>query len=203
MRWILPILIILGIGAGIIFSNIEKVNIPSQLKSNMLSRITGAQSKPTPYDQKTLVPKNRKQYLLTFAAQDGSRLHAETRELSRPRTLRESVRLVLEELIRGSRTGLVQTLPRTSKILEVFLDGQGTVYVDFSKEISTEHPGGVWTESITVASVVQTLTANFQSIRRVAFLVGGKTQETLAGHIDIRRPVSRFDARLLHSVSDP
>ncbi len=203
MRWILPILIILGIGAGIIFSNIEKVNIPPQLKSNMLSRITRDKSKPTPLTHKALTPKDRKQYVLTFAVQDGSGLRSETRELPRPRTLRESVRLVLEELIRGSRTGLVQTLPRASKILEVFLDGQGTVYVDFSKEISTEHPGGVWTESVTVASVVQTLTANFQSIRRVAFLVGGKTQETLAGHIDIRGPISRFEAGLLHSVSDP
>ena len=98
MRWILPILIILGIGAGIIFSNIEKVNIPPQLKSNMLSRITRDKSKPTPLTHKALTPKDRKQYVLTFAVQDDSGLRTETRELhSRSRQRTERV-LVLSNL---------------------------------------------------------------------------------------------------------
>ncbi len=192
MRWFLPILIVLGIGAGIIFSNVERVGTPPQRTSDT----------PSPARTASTL-KSRKRYVLIFAVKGDRGLRPEPRDLPRPRTLRESIRLVLEELILGSRTGLVSTLPRTSRVLEIFLDGQGTVYVDFSKEISTEHPGGVWTESATVASVVQTLTSNFESVRRVTFLIEGRTAETLTGHIDIRRPLSRLDTRFFPQADEP
>ncbi len=44
-------------------------------------------------------------------------------------------------------------------------------------------------------SVVQTLTVNFEALRKVAFLIEGKTVETLAGHVDVRTPLTRLDTR--------
>ncbi len=55
--------------------------------------------------------------------------------------------------------------------------------------------GGVWAEATAVASVVQTLTVNFEALRKVAFLIEGKTVETLAGHVDVRTPLTRLDTR--------
>ena len=210
MRWFLPLLIVLGIGAGIIVFNVESVRTPPGRTPGTPSPANPSPSSATSDIPRTSSPartastlKSRKRYVLFFAVKGDRGLRLEPRDLPRPRTLRESIRLVLEELILGSRTGLVETLPRTSKVLEIFLDGQGTVYVDFSKDISTDHPGGVWTESVTVASVVQTLTFNFESVRKVAFLIEGKTAETLTGHIDIQRPLSRLDTSFFPQVDEP
>ena len=203
MRWFLPILIVLGIGAGILVFNVERVRTPPERTPGTPSAATPDLLKTSSTARTASALKSRKRYVLIFAVKGDRGLRLEPRDLPRPRTLRESIRLVLEELILGSRTGLVETLPRTSKVLEIFLDGQGTAYVDFSKEISTDHPGGVWTESMTVASVVQTLTSNFESVRKVAFLIEGKTAETLTGHIDIQRPLSRLDTRFFPQVDEP
>lgn len=208
MRWFLPVLVVLGIGAGVLFFNAERFGaVPDKAQpSDSPARPAGEPSAsarspgsplPAPTPGTGNVPSNRKRFALMFAEPDGRGLRPEPRVLPRPSTLRASIRQLLEALIEGSRTGLGETLPRSTRVLEIFLDGQGTVYVDFSKEISTDHPGGVWAEVETVASVVQTLTVNFESIRKVAFLMEGKTVETLAGHVDIRRPLTRLDARAM------
>jgi hypothetical protein len=46
----------------------------------------------------------------------------------------------------------------------------------------------------TVFAVVNTLTYNFKSIKRVFILIDGSEKETLAGHIDLSRPLlPRYD----------
>jgi hypothetical protein len=43
---------------------------------------------------------------------------------------------------------------------------------------------------LTIASLAQTLSANFQGISRIKFLVNGKESDTLAGHADLSRVYS-------------
>lgn len=199
MRWFLPLLVVLGIGAGIIFFNAKRIDLPP-VQTPTANRPSGETAAPPPPSGETAPAKapvipNRKRFILLFAKPSGNGLRPEPRDLVRPPTLRAAIRRVLDELIQGPRTGLVETLPPSTRVLEVFLDGQGTVYADFSKELSTAHPGGVWTEASTVASIVQTLTVNFEAIQKVAILVEGKNVETLAGHVDIWRPLTRLDTR--------
>ena len=189
MRWFLPLLIVLGLAAGVIFFSAEWIEFPFSK-----ARPPGPPP-PATAPETARVPSNRKRFTFFFVEPDGGGLRPEARDLPRPSTLRASIRQLLEELIRGSRTGLVETLPRSSRVLEIFLDGQGTVYVDFSREVASDHPGGVWAEAAAVASVVQTLTVNFEALRKVAFLIEGKTVETLAGHVDVRTPLTRLDTR--------
>ena len=40
-------------------------------------------------------------------------------------------------------------------------------------------------------AIVNTVTANLASVERVQILVGGKQADTLAGHVDLRRPFER------------
>jgi hypothetical protein len=42
---------------------------------------------------------------------------------------------------------------------------------------------------LTLRSIMQTLVTNVPEIKRVQILIGGREVETLAGHLDIRRPL--------------
>jgi germination protein M len=62
--------------------------------------------------------------------------------------------------------------------------------VDFSKEFKENHPGGSAGELMTINSIVNTLT-EFPSVKSVKFLIDGKENETLAGHVVFDQPFTR------------
>lgn len=72
-----------------------------------------------------------------------------------------------------------------SDVKDVFLIGGDTAIVDTTEALAEGHPSGVLVETLTVASLVKTLTANLPGITRVKILVDGKERETLAGHADL------------------
>jgi germination protein M len=127
---------------------------------------------------------------LFFQAADRSGLVIEEREVALAPELSRQVRTVVEELSRGSRIGLQPTLPSATRVLDVFVSARGVAYVDLSKEVAQEHPGGSEAELITVYSVVNSLTANFPAIKRVQILVEDRPTPTLAGHVDLTRPLT-------------
>ena len=64
-------------------------------------------------------------------------------------------------------------------------------FVDLSREVTANHPGGSFTELMTVYTVVNAVTTNLPAVRRVQILVDGQEADTLAGHVDLRRPLQR------------
>ena len=50
-------------------------------------------------------------------------------------------------------------------------------------------PGGSEAELLTVYSVVNSLTANFPAVKRVQILIEDRPAPTLAGHVDLTRPL--------------
>jgi hypothetical protein len=44
---------------------------------------------------------------------------------------------------------------------------------------------------LTVYAIVNVVTANLPTVRRVQILIDGQEADTLAGHIDLRRPLER------------
>jgi len=121
------------------------------------------------------------------SAKDGY-LRAEPREIAVVPDPINQMGLVVTELIRGSKTGLVPTFPEDTRVKNIFLDDAGTVYVNFSRELQTGFPGGAWTETLTIYSLANTLALNFDDVKRVQLLVEGSEIETLAGHIDTSEP---------------
>ena len=71
----------------------------------------------------------------------------------------------------------------------VFVTAGGDAYVDVSREIITGHPGGSLNEALTVYTLVNALTTNFH-VTSVQVLVDGKPIDTLAGHLDLRQPLT-------------
>lgn len=125
---------------------------------------------------------------LWFSSLQQDALVAEKRRTSPGATPVERAKLILIELIAGPQSNVLRTLASEVKVRELFIDDQGTAYIDFSEALSLQHPGGAWSEMLTIRSIVQTLTANIPEIQRVQILIEGRELDTLAGHIDIRRP---------------
>jgi hypothetical protein len=125
---------------------------------------------------------------LVFADRAASGMVGERREITVPQDRAGRGKRILSELANGPAESGVRTLPYGTRVLSVFFDEQGGVFVDFSRELVDNHPGGSTGELFTIRSVVRTLTANFPDIESVRFLVEGEEVETIAGHIDASVP---------------
>jgi len=127
---------------------------------------------------------------LFFLKDNELELIQEKRVIAKATNTVEQVRLTITELINGPNSNLISTIPLGTTVREVFLDEKGCAYVDFSREISQNHRGGVTGELITALSIVNTMAINFpEEIRKVRILIDGKERKTIAGHIDISKPI--------------
>jgi spore germination protein GerM len=125
---------------------------------------------------------------LYFASPDVPGLLPEDRSLPFSASLTRQLRTVVEELVKGSTTGLSSPLAPETKVLEVFVTARGVAFVSLSKEAATGVPGSAQ-ELLAVYSVVNTITANFPAVKRVQLLVDDRPATTFAGHVDVSRPL--------------
>jgi spore germination protein GerM len=124
-----------------------------------------------------------------FASQQEDALVSEKRRVLPSATPVDRAKASLQELIAGPKSDALRTVSTEVKIREIFIDTQGTVYIDFSEALSRTHPGGPWAEMLTIRSIMQTLVTNVPGIKRMQILIEGREVDTLAGHLDIRRPL--------------
>jgi spore germination protein GerM len=125
---------------------------------------------------------------LYFEAPDREGLLPEEREVAFSPDLALQLRTVVEEMAKGSATGLLPTLPPGTRVLEVFVQARGVAYVDLSTE-ATALPGGSKAELLTVYSIVNTIVTNFPAVSRVRILVNDTPVKSLGGHVDLSRPL--------------
>ncbi len=77
----------------------------------------------------------------------------------------------------------------------LFLEAGGTAYVDLTSADGSPPQGmGSTEELLSVYAVVHTILDNAPEIRRVVLLWNGSQPLTLAGHIDLSRPLVRFES---------
>jgi spore germination protein GerM len=137
-----------------------------------------------------------KPVVLYFLSEEDGLLHPEERQIVAGPTAEWEARRLVEELIKGSRTGLISPLPSESKLRQVFFLRGGTAVVDFSREFGERHPSGSSAELATVSCVVNSLTRNFNAVKRVMILVNGGEKETLNGHISLTGPFLPFPSMI-------
>lgn len=77
------------------------------------------------------------------------------------------------------------TVPPGSEVRSVYLVDPGLAVIDVNSAFADGHRSGVLSEELTVASLIETLSANISGILKVKILVEGKERETLAGHADL------------------
>jgi spore germination protein GerM len=134
-------------------------------------------------------PSRRINVRLYFEAPDRDGLLPEEREVAFSADLPRQLRTVVEELAKGSTTGLVSTLPEGTRVLEVFVQARGVAWVDLSSEATTGLPGGSRAEMLTVYSIVNTIVTNFPAVSRVRIVVNDQPVTSLGGHVDLSRPL--------------
>ena len=128
---------------------------------------------------------------LFYVAENGVQLIPVDREVGYADETSEQARLLIEALIKPVEAPMVSAIPEGVTLKTVLLSEKGDAFVDFSPELSTKHVGGSLQELLTVYAIVDTLTVNLPAIGRVQILIDGKEADTLAGHIDLRRPLAK------------
>jgi hypothetical protein len=108
---------------------------------------------------------------------------------------RETLRSVLAQYL---QTPSPHPLAKGADIKDVYFISDDTMIVDTTTEFADGHPSGILLEEFTLASLIETLTANVPGIARVKFLVDGKERETLAGHADL---MSFYQTAAVHELA--
>ena len=128
---------------------------------------------------------------LYYASPDGQTLAAVKREVPLADGVRAQGRQIIESQLEAAPEPYVSVVPTGTKLRAFYVTDRGDAFVDFSPEISTAHPGGSSTERLTVSAIVNAITSNLSSVQRVQILIDGREADTLAGHVDLRRPFER------------
>lgn len=132
-------------------------------------------------------PGATKTVTLFFLDDDDDFLHRETRPIAAGPTAAEEAERALAELIKGSQGSYVSPLPPQTKVRQVFVGKDGVATVDFSRDIADKFSYGSSSELAAIYAVVNTLSFNFKTIKKVFILVEGAERETLGGHVDLTR----------------
>ncbi len=150
----------------------------------------GPEPTPAPTAEPPSAAARRISVRLYFEAPDREGLLPEEREVAFSADLAQQIRIVIDELAKGSTTGLLPTLPAGTRVLDVFVHAGGVAYVDLSGEAASGLPGGSRAERLTVYSVVDTVVGNFPSTTRVQLLLDDRQVPSLGGHLDLSRPLA-------------
>lgn len=145
---------------------------------------------PRPDLQKKEVEEERQEAKIFYPTPDGKYLYAENRLLKKVKEPEAMVRVLVEELLKGPGDGGYTTIPRDVKLMNSYLDGKGSVYLDFSPELKQKHLSGTWAEVLTIYSIVNTIGANINDVEKVFFLIDGSAAKTLGGHLALDQPFS-------------
>jgi len=139
---------------------------------------------------------------LFYATPEGDALMPIRREVPLAEGLVGQGRQILIAQFQPPPPPYVSPIPDGTTLRAFFVTERGDAFVDLSG-ISKAHPGGSLTELLTVYAIVNAVTANLPAVQRVQILVDGKEVDTIAGHVDIRRPLSRDTSLIREAEASP
>jgi spore germination protein GerM len=166
-----------------------------------LSRILTTPAEPVPTDAPAAqttpadtpaVPRIKAN--LFFASEDGSRLVAVEQEIPLAEGAVGQARALLEaQLSAAAPAPLVTTIPEGTKLRGLFISDKNEAFVDLDVTVRDKHPGGSMNELFTVYTIVNAITVNLPDVQSVQLMIDGREVDTLAGHVDLRRPLRKND----------
>lgn len=152
----------------------------------------GAALKPDTRDQSVLVQLSRRDepLIVTLYYPSDGLLSPGPAAVKRQPDTQAQARQALLALFTDERSSQAAVL-KDLKLHEFYLDASGTAYVDLALNQQKELRASMGEELLAVYAMVDTLTQNFEEIKRVLFLLDGKEARTLAGHADLSRKFTR------------
>jgi spore germination protein GerM len=151
----------------------------------------------TPVASAPVTPKETAHITATlfFGAPDGQSLAPVRRDVPLAETVVDQGRQILTaQLAETPPAPFVSVIPMGTTLRALYVTDKGDAFVDLSAEVVRAHPGGSLNELLTVYAIVNAVAANLPAVRRVQILVDGKEADTIAGHVDLRRPLTRNDS---------
>jgi len=141
---------------------------------------------------------------LYFASEDGLLLVPAERDVPLAEGVIAQARSILEAQLAAEPTApLVSAIPKGSTLRGIFISQRNEAFVDLDPVIRTAHPGGSHQELMTVYTIVNALLTNLPNLQEVQILIGGQEADTLAGHVDLRRPLRKNEGLILSPSSTP
>ncbi|AMY08775.1 Spore germination protein [Luteitalea pratensis] len=128
---------------------------------------------------------------LFYVAEDGLHLTAVDADVPFGATPAEQARALVEAQLQPAPAPLAQSIAEGTRVRQIFIAEDGTAFVDLSKEAVTNHRGGSLDELFAVYTIVNAITVNLPAIKSVQILIDGQEVDTLAGHVDLRHPLTR------------
>lgn len=129
---------------------------------------------------------------LYFASEDGLRLVPVEYEVALAEGVVAQARSIIEaQLAAEAPPPLVSTIPKGATLRGIFVSQRNEAFVDLDPSIRSAHPGGTLQELMTVYTIVNALVTNLPNLQDVQILIGGQEVDTLAGHVDLRRPLRK------------
>jgi hypothetical protein len=139
---------------------------------------------------------------LFYAAASGDALIPVRREVPLAEGVVAQGRQIVMAQLQPATDPYVSAIPPGTTLRAFYVTDKGDAFVDLSG-ISKSHPGGSLTELLTVQSLVNAVTANLPAVQRVQILVDGNEVDTIAGHVDVRRPLTRDTSLIRDAEATP
>ena len=136
-------------------------------------------------------PGRRIKARLFYVSEDGTRLSGVERDVPYGDGAAAQAQEIIKAQLAPPATPLISAVPAGTTLRALYLTSNGAAYVDLSREVVNAHPGGSLDELLTIYSIVNALTMNLPAVTSVQVLVDGKETDTLAGHVDLRRPLTK------------
>lgn len=139
---------------------------------------------------------------LFYGSSDGRALVPVRRDVPAATTAVDQGRQILTVQLQDAPQPYAQVVPKGTTLRAFYVTDRGDAFVDLSGHVVSAHPGGSLTELLTVYALVNAVTANLPTVQRVQILVEGKEVDTIAGHVDVRRPLERDASLVRDSQAD-
>ena len=106
-------------------------------------------------------------------------------------TVGQARALVEAQLNATPAAPLIPVIPAGTKLRGLFVSARNEAFVDLDTTVRDKHPGGSMNELFTVFAIVNVITTNLRDVQGVQILIDGREADTLAGHVDLRRPLRK------------
>jgi hypothetical protein len=181
LRTVLLALVAAAAGAVLTWLLVTQLREPTGQSSGGSAAAAGAPS----------APGRKIKANLFYVADDGTRLTAVERDVPFGESPAEQARALVDAQIAAVEPPLVSAIPPGTSVRALYVTPAGEAYVDLTSALISGHPGGSMNELLTIYTLVDVLTVNLPAVTAVQLLVEGQEIETLAGHVDLRRPLRR------------
>lgn len=140
--------------------------------------------------ERSLYSHVERELTLIYPSTDGDWI-AEHRTIRGFETERQEVQFCLDAFLNGpvSPEGRLPGRERM-RIAGVYLDGKNGIMIDLETDYEPLNIGGIHAEYSFIQSLLQTVKSNYPSLKEIRLMVNGSVQDSLAGHIDIRKGFS-------------